>query len=478
MSKIRTIKIAIVLVAVVVAAVLILGPTWVTPDDLPPDRPAAAQRVLAVFVICMALWLTNYIPLAATGLLAIALLPLLNILPSKQAFALFGNQAVFFILGVFLLAAAMIATGLSKRLTLVFLQRFDRTPKMLVAGVLLTSAFLALWMPEHAVAAMIFPIVLELTETLGLKKGKSDYAKMLFLALAWGSIIGGVGTILGGARAPLALGLLAEFSDARISFVGWMAAAIPLVLVMLGVAWIVLNRGLSIDVDTIQPATQMLDERVRRLGPMSGAERRLAMLGIATIATWIFFGHELGLGVIAVASASLLFLLQIADWRAVQDYVNWGILLMYGGAVALGSAMNQTHACHWLVERFVGPDIPPFAVLLVMATTAVVLTEGVSNSAAVAILLPIGYSFCGATGVDPVTMTLAVTIPAGLAFSLPISSPPNAICFSAGYYSVRQVVRLGIPMSAAALALFIAMMAWYWPMIGLATGAGLSAGGQ
>lgn len=469
MTRMRAIKIGIVGAAVVVGAALVLGPLWVTPEGLSPERPEAAQRALAVFVICMALWLTNYIPLAATGLLAIALLPLLNVLPSKEAFALFGNQAVFFILGVFLLAGAMIATGLSKRLTLVFLQRFDRSPRMLVAGVLLTSAFLALWMPEHAVAAMIFPIVVEIAEALKLEKGRSQYAKMLFLALAWGSIIGGVGTILGGARAPLALGLLEEYSGEQISFLGWTAAAFPMVLIMVGIAWFVLRR-LPDDVDSIEPATRMLDERVRRLGPMSGAERRLAVLGLATVGAWIFVGHQIGLGVIAVTSASLLFVLQIADWRTVQDYVNWGVLIMYGGAVALGTAMNQTHACQWIVEQFLSPDVPKFAILAAMATVALVLTEGVSNSAAVAILLPIGYSFCPATGLSPVTVTLAVTIPAGLAFSLPISSPPNAICFSAGYYSVRQVVRLGVPMSVAALVVFILMMAVYWPMLGLGVG--------
>ncbi len=444
-----------------------------TPGGLPVDRPASAQCTLAIFVLCAALWFTNYIPLAATGLLVLALLPILEVMPSQEAFALFGNRAVFFMLGVFLLTSAMIATGLSKRLTLVFLQRFDRTPRQLVTGTLLTSAFLALLMPEHAVAAMMFPILVEIAEILRLEKRKSDYGKMLFLALAWGSIIGGVGTFLGGARAPLALGMLAEYSGDRITFIQWMVAAAPVVVVMVVMAWFVLHRSFRCDVESIQPATRMLDDRVKRLGPMSGPERRLAVLGIGTIAAWIFLGHTVGLAVIAVVSGVLIFVLQITGWREIQDYVNWGVLIMYGGAVALGVALHRTHAFEWILEAVWGgldANASKFGVLALMATVAIILTEGISNSAAVAILLPVGYSLCERTGLDPVTMTLAVAIPAGLAFSFPIGSPPNAICFSAGYYGIRDVVRRGVLMSATALVVVLLVMGAYWPVLGLGSG--------
>lgn len=467
MSRVQSIKIGLVCSASLAAAVLTWGPLWLTPEVPDGGNPASAQRALAIFVLCMALWLTNYIPLAATGLLVIALLPVLGVMPRGEAFALFGNSAVFFMLGVFLLAAAMIATGLSKRLTLVFLQRFDRTPRQLVGGVLVTSAFLSLWMPEHAVAAMIFPILLEITDTLSLKRGQSNYGKMLFLALAWGSIIGGVGTFLGGARAPLALGLLEEFSGQQISFLQWFSASAPIVVVMVIVAWVVLCRTMPCEVESIAAATRMLDDRVGRLGRMTGKEWRLAVLGVGTVLAWIFIGHDVGLGVIAVLSATMIFVLRIADWRQLQDYVNWGVLIMYGGAVALGTALNQTHAFEWIVQEILDPEIPGFVVLAFMATAALVLTEGISNSAAVAILLPIGYSLCGPVGVDPVTMTLAVAIPAGLAFSLPISSPPNAICFSAGFYTVRDVVRRGVMMSAISLVVFVLVMGVYWPLIHL-----------
>ena len=461
------IKFAFVGFAVAVAAWLTVTEPFIRPEGLPPGMPVGApQRCVGIFVLCVALWFTNLIPLAATGLLAIALLPLLDVLPEDEALGLFGNSAVFFMLGVFLLAGATISTGLSKRVTLLALQRFDRSPGRLVNGVTISAAFLALWMPEHAVAAMIYPIVVEIVDTLKLKRG-SNYAKKLFLGLAWGSIIGGVGTFLGGARAPLALSLLHEtHPETRISFLHWMAAAMPVVIIMTFVAVVTLRRRIPDDIDDIRAATRMLDQRVRRLGPMSPRERRLALLSLVTIAAWIIGGHTVGLAVIAMVSAATLFLLRIVDWKSVQDYVNWGVLIMYGGAVALGKALTETRAMEWLAGQVIDPSAPQLLIVFLMAGVAILLTEGISNAAAVAILLPIGYSLGDMIGVGPVMMTLAVTIPAGLAFLLPISSPPNAISFSAGHYGMREMVQIGWPMNLYGLAvLFLVIIVWWGPVL-------------
>lgn len=458
-----TVKLGLVGVAVAVALWLVLSEPFIRPPNLPSDmHPAAPQRCMGLFLVCMSLWFTNLIPLAATGLLAIALLPVLNVMPEKQALSLFGNSAVFFMLGVFLLAGAMISTGLSKRVTLLALQRFDRSPTRLVVGVTISASFMALWMPEHAVAAMMFPIVMEIVDTLGLKRG-SRYAQKLFLGLAWGSVIGGVGTFLGGARAPLALSILQEtHPEKTIGFLHWMAAAMPIVVVMTALAvWVVCSR-IENDVEDIKAATRMLDERVRRLGPMSWRERRLAVLGGLTIITWISVGHTFDLGIIAMLSAALLFILRVADWNMVQGFVNWGVLIMYGGAVALGRAIAETHAMEWLLGPVFNTAMPGLAAVMIMATAAIVLTEGISNAAAVAVLLPIGYSVGDMTGVSPVMMTLAVTIPSGLAFLLPVGSPPNAICFASGHYSIRQVVQLGWPLTVCGLLLVLVVIVLWW----------------
>lgn len=491
-ARVEIVRWSLLLAALAVALILLLGPTWVEPihpqTGLPYHQLAnheayaasyvaerAPQYALAVFVGCLALWLTNLIPLASTGLLAVALLPLLGIVTPNQAFAYFGNSAVFFILGVFLLSAAMIRTGLSKRLTLVLLQRFDRRPGLLVVGVTCSASFLSLWMPEHAVAAMMFPIILEIADTLGLEKGHSAYARALFFGLAWGAAIGGCGTFLGGARAPLAVALLQDtFRNGAgsplygVSFLGWMKVSMPLVVVMTAVAVAILLKMSRAESTDIAPATRMLNERVRALGPMSTKERRLAVVALITIAAWIALGHRTNIAVIAVLSAVSLSALGIVGWQNTQEYVNWGVVVMYGGAVAIGAALKDTHAMLWLIQQVLPADgIDPVWLLIVMAALTMALSAGISNAAAVAVLLPVGFALCEGNAVHPLAMTYAVAIAAGLAFALPISSPPIAICYASGYYDVHHVLKYGVLVTALSLVAMILLIAVHWRLAGV-----------
>ena len=458
-------KTIILLIAAGVTAWLLLGPIVVrAPANMPPH---SAQRALAVFVICLALWLTHVIPLAVTGLLAFALLPLFKITTPQAAFRHFGSQAVLFMLGVFFLTAAMIATGLSKRLTLLMLHRLDGSPRGLFTGVLCGSVCLALCMPEHAVAAMMFPIVLEIVQSLGLKPGRSNYARLLFLAMAWGAVIGGVGTILGGARAPLAIDFYEQYYGQRIGFFTWMLACMPIVVVLTTVALFLLPKFVSMDIDDVSAATRMLGQRVGRLGKMRPVEWRLLLLWLGTIFFGVFWGQKLGLAVIAVASACLLFILRIVTWRQVEDYINWGVLLLYGGALAIAGALQETEALAFVAERVLAHDFSPAVAMILVAVVALLLTECISNAAAVAVLLPIGYSVCAQSDISPLIMTLAVTTMAGLPFCLPVSSPPHAIAFSSGYYRVGEACKPGLAMNICALLVFVAVMLLYWPMINL-----------
>jgi len=154
--------------------------------DTPAGLSPPGQRALAVFVVCVIYWVFNVLPLMITSLLAIALIPLTGVMSSEEAYALFGNSAVFFILGAFILAACMMKSGLSTRLSLVFLQRFGHSPRRLLLGIFLLNAFMSFWMSEHAVAAMNYPIVAEIVVVLRLRPFASSYGKGLFIALAWG----------------------------------------------------------------------------------------------------------------------------------------------------------------------------------------------------------------------------------------------------------------------------------------------------
>ncbi|MBN1490759.1 MAG: SLC13/DASS family transporter [Phycisphaerae bacterium] len=491
----RTIfRFGLVGVAAVFAVVLLVGPHWVEPihpelgvpyAELPAEHPdyldlphRAPQRAMAVFVLCLGLWVSNVIPLPATSLLAVGLLPLFGVMPHAKAFEYFGNSAVFFILGVFILAAAMINTGLSKRLTLLFLHRFDGSPKRLIGGVLVCGAFFSLWMPEHAVAAMMFPLVVEVARALGLRQSGSVYARSLFLALAWGTVVGGVGTYLGGARAMLAVELYQKFypDAAAPTFIEYASMTLPTVVIMTVVGFFVITIRAKPEIDSITQATRMLSVSVQQLGPLTGRERRLAGLMILTILAWIvmptmapqWLGYEMNLGVIALLSGVLVFGLRIAQWKDIQDYVNWGVIVMYGGAVALGAGLADTRAMDWLAVQLV-PILSAnrFLMLAAVAIAAVVLTESISNAAVVSVLLPVGFGLCHELNVPPLAMMYMVTIPAGLAYCLPMSSPPNAIAFSSGYYGIEAALRRGVWMMVLSIVVFL-LSAWlYWPLVGL-----------
>jgi len=454
-------QLLVYLIGAVLFALVLLLPT---PEGLSPE----GQRALAIFALAIVFWVTNVLPMSVTSLFAIVLIPLLGVMSSREAFALFGNPAVFFILGALILSAALLQSGLSSRLALLVLSRFRGGPGRLLTGILVSSAFLAFWMPEHAVAAMMFPIILEIGRSLRLKPAESTYGKALFLSLAWGAIIGGVATYLGGARNPLALGMLNDRYGITIGFVEWMEAIVPLVILMVGAAWVSIRVFLPIDIEDVSSAEKVLVEDIRKLGPVSVQEKKVAAVAGITILAWVLFSRTLGLANIAVLSAVALFIVRAVDWKQVESNVNWGVILMYGGAIALGDALHQTGAAHWLVDTVFSSFVfTPLAVVLILSLVAKLLTEGISNAAAVAVLLPLAFSLGDDFGISPVVMTFVVAVPAGLAFCLPIGTPPNAICYSAGYYRVRDAVRVGLFLNVISWVLFALLIKFYWPLIGL-----------
>jgi len=451
-------------VLLITLAVLVVGLLMPKTEALTPE----GHRTIVVFAVCLILWVTQALPLSVTGILVFVLLPLLKILNPEKTFALFGNNAVFFILGALILSSGLMKTGLSTRLAFFFLLRFRRSPVSLVLGILVSSAFLTFWMPEHAVAALFFPIVLEISFALRLRALQSRYGKLLFLALAWGAVIGGVGTLLGGARNPLAIQILHETYGMGIGFFEWMVAVFPIVIIDLAVTLVVLLLFFPPDIKDITPAIDILREEIAMRGPLSGAEKRMIVIMVATVALWITLSETLGLANIALMGAVSLFVFRVIRWEDAEEYVNWGIILMYGGAVAVATAMAETGAAEWLANVLIaGRTVSPFVMLGLTALTAVLLTEAISNVAAVAIILPIAFSLAASHHVNPIAMLYAVAVPAGLAFCLPMGTPPNAICISSGFYRVADSVKPGLILLTVSWLVFLLMVKVYWPLIGI-----------
>jgi sodium-dependent dicarboxylate transporter 2/3/5 len=187
-----------------------------------------------------------------------------------------------------------------------------------------------------------------------------------------------------------------------------------------------------------------------------------------TVLAWVFLGSSIGLASISLASVVLLFILKLVRWKDIEEYVNWGIILMYGGAIILGKALGESGAAEWMADRTIGAwATSPWAVIALLSLTTLLLTEGISNAAVIAILMPVGIGMAGRFGLNPVTVTFAIAVPAGLAFALPMSTPANAIAVSSGYVRVLDMVKAGLFMGITAWIVFNLVARFYWPVIGL-----------
>jgi sodium-dependent dicarboxylate transporter 2/3/5 len=436
---------------------------------LPPPRDLSPQglRALGVFVTCFLLWMTGALPLAVTGLLAISLISLLRILPAAEAFALFGNTAVFFILGSFMLAAALMKSGLSKRIAILILIRFGRSRGWLLTGVYAIAWALSLVMSEHAVVAALFPVVLEIVRAVEEEPERSPYARGLMWALGWGAIIGGTGTLLGGARAPLALGILKRLTGIELGFLDYTRVVFPVTLAMgiLGLALLFLfARGGHPDVPR---ARERLSQDVASLGPLSREEKGVAVVFVLTVLVWVFMGRYVDLATTAILASVTLFVFRLLSWSDTEEYVNWGIILMYGGAVALGTALSETGAAEWVAHLVLPWGAPRLLLLGSMVLLAAMLTEGMSSAAVVAFLLPLAIGVGKSLGMDPRPFAYLLAVAAGLVYIFPTGAPPIAIVYSSKILRIRDSLLPGVVLHLLSWTVILLWVRFFWPRAGL-----------
>lgn len=435
---------------------------------LPPGLSIEGKRAFAVFILSLTLWVTNIIPLAITSLLGMALIPLLNIMDINKSFSLFGNKAIFFILGALIMAAGLQKTGLGTRIAYNILLRFDGHSNKLVAGILLTAAILSCIMPEHAVAALLFPIVIQLARSLELKPLESNLGKALFLSLAWGAVIGGITTYLGGARNLLAVDILGKNYGLSIGFFDWIILALPIPVIILFISYFIIINSFKPEIEMSGAAREKLKEFVETGGRLSRAEKKLIIILLIVIGLWLFYSRVINIAVTSILGAVAIFITGIVNWNDIEDYVNWGVVLMYGGAIVIASSLTITGAAAWLSESiFSKLSINPLLYIALISAVTKLLTEGISNVAAVAIILPLAFSWGETVAMNPVVVTLIVALSGGLAFCLPMGTPPNAIAFSAGFYRIGDVIKVGLLLNVVSWIVVLLISRYYWPLLGI-----------
>ncbi len=421
--------------------------------------------------MAVVLWITEVIPLPATGLLIMILQPLLGVTGAENVFSSFGNKAVFFLLGSLTLAAAIDKHNLHRRAALKAFTYFEYGPKRFVFGVMVVGAALSFGIPEHAVAALLLPILMHILISMELVPRESNFGILTMLALTYGTSIGSWGTLLGGARNPLTVGFLEGTLGYSVTFLDWIKMSFPAVIIMLPLAWLILVKLFPPEVDA-NDLKEARAEMAKESGQMEAMQREgkltLAVYGI-TILMWMTLSETLGVAVISIIGASLLFPLGIVNWGDVEERVNWGLILLYGGAITMGVSIGETGAGEWLAGGIVYlSGDSPYLGLIIILLIGFLLTSAMSNTAAVALLLPVGLALAGGiTGLSPIATSFLIALAGGGAFMLVTASPNVAIAYSSGYFSPRDLLKSGIWLVAVTGAVLLLISITYWRFIGL-----------
>ena len=448
-----------IILAFSIVAIFYLAPT-------PEGLTHSGQVMIGILIMAAILWITEPIPLAVTGLLIMIIQPLLHVLTPGEVFSSFGNQAVFFLIGAFILAGAVEKHGLHRRIALLFLSQFEKSPRFFTLGIMTSCAFLSFVMPEHGVAALFLPIVISILIAMKIVPKQSNFGKISMLCIAYGCSIGSLGTLIGGARNPLTIGVLSDLNPPiNVTFVDWMTYSMPVVFIALPLVWLVLQFAFPIEVKDISAAKREIKNQVAVAGKIKKNELLVLLILIITILLWILFSsHEyFGLAVIAVLGSILLFLTGSITWSDIEKRVPWGIILLYGGAITLGIGIQETGAGKWIADIiFNMAGFNPYVMILVMIIITILLTNVMSNIGAVAILLPIGIALAPELGISPLLASMVIALSGGLAFMLVIATPGNAITYSSGYYSTKDLFKAGSIANILCIVIIFIVATTYW----------------
>ena len=462
-------------VTVMAGAIIGVG---VIMSPVPEGMPPTAWKVLGVALMMAFWWLTEALPIAVTALMPLIAFPVLGLFDFKAAAAPYAHPLIFLFLGGFVIAKAIEAWNLHRRIALMIVRAFGTRPDYLIAGFMLATASLSMWVSNTATTVMMLPIAVSI---IGLLNGREDSktadntATALLLAIAYSASIGGVGTLVG--TPPNAL--LAAFAQERfgieIGFASWMAIGLPVVFVMLPLTWLLLTRvTCPVARRPIPGAEAVIARELESLGPMSIEEKRVLAVFVLTALSWVtrplitmaFPGVGLTDSGIALIGAVVLFVIPtgkgdgscLMTWgRAVT--LPWGVLVLFGGGLSLAGGIAKSGLADILGGSLAGLEGLPVAVLVAaVAGLIVFLTEITSNTATTAVFLPIVATVAAGAGVAPLELAIPVALAASCAFMMPVATPPNAIVFASERLTVAQMAKAGFLLNLVSVAVIVFLL--------------------
>ncbi len=414
------------------------------------------KMMLGILVFGAFLFISEALPLGMAGLLVMATPPILGIFSPQEVFGFFGNEAVFFLIGAFMLAAGVQKSGLHKRIATYMLKAFGKSSKLYILGILVLAASLSFIISEHAVVALLLPIIG--ISLLNVEKG-SNMGKASMIALTYGATAGSVATLMGGARNPYTVAYLAENYGIHLSFLNWLIMALPVTLIMIPVLW-----TLIISVHTPE---KFIVPNIERPGKIDSKE--WIVIGILTFTFIILLTiHSWGIAVAVIIGAVLLFVCGILSWKDIEKSMPWGIILLYGGAMTLGKGLQVTGASEWLASSIVGIiGTNQYLILLILLVITVLMTELMSHAAAVALMLPIATGMASVTGMSVLVVSMAVALAGGFGYALLMGTPGNIMTYSTGYFKQKDIMKTGVLADMIGIGVVFLMATVLWPLMGV-----------
>lgn len=472
------------------APIIALGLWWWLPAGDGEALTDAARATAAIIALIAVLWMTEALPLPATSLLPIVLLPAAGVTTVSAAASPFADRFVFLFMGGFMLALAMERWGLHRRIALRIVLGVGASPLRLIAGFMIASAVLSMWVSNTATTVMMLPIGLSVI-TLVRDRLSADttpgaaphdtrtFATCLMLGIAYAASIGGVGTLIGTPPNVVLAGAVQRSLGLEIGFFRWMLFGVPLAFTLLAIGWLVMTRWVyPVRLPAIPGGRELIRGELERLGPTSRGEWTVFVVFSLTAALWVLREPLLRIpgvaegvpaltriddSVIAISAAVALFAIPVdarrgvfaLDWRTAVR-LPWGVLLLFGGGLSLASAMQTSGLDGWIGQRLAGLADVPAPVLVLAVTAAIVfLSEIASNTAIAAAFLPIMAVVAVSAGVEPMLLMVPTALAASYAFMLPVGTPPNAIVFGSGHVTMAQMMRAGIWLNLIAIVLIV-----------------------
>ena len=453
---------------------LVLGPAlfFAILFSLSPEGMSKeALAVLASTIWIAVWWITEAIPIAATSLLPAILFPLTGAVEKPGAITgAYAEDTIFLFLGGFIIAIAMEKWNLHKRIALNIIALVGTSTERIILGFMLATGFISMWISNTATAMMMMPIALAvITQVRDQLQRKTEldpnFGKSIMLAVGYAASIGGLGTLIGTPPNTIFAGVVKQTYGIEITFAKWMALGVPIVIILLLFLYFYLVKfAFPIKMKEIPGGREVILQQKTALGEISFEEKLVLCVFLLAAFSWIsrsFILEKINPGIddtmVALVAGVLLFLLpskksdngMLLNWSDAAK-VPWGVLLLFGGGLAIAKGFTDTGLSEWIGKQFTVMQGINFVMLIAIITVFIILlSEVASNTAAATMMYPIMASLAAAINVHPFALMVTAGLAASCAFMLPVATPPNAIVFGTGYLKMNDMIKAGFWLNVA-----------------------------